>query len=78
MDELKIEVAEALIVKPGDRVLLLLKEHSGWSMETVERANALLKERFPDTTFAFVSDIEKAVVAPPPVVAASDLDQLEG
>jgi hypothetical protein len=78
LDELKIEVAEALIVKPGDHVLLLLKEHSGWTMETVDRANALLKERFPDVTFAFVSDIEKAVVAPAPVDAASDLESGEG
>jgi hypothetical protein len=61
--DLKIEVAEALIVKPGDRVLLLLKEHSGWSMETVDMAQALLKERFPDVTFAFISDIDSAVLA---------------
>jgi hypothetical protein len=63
LDELKIEVAEALIVKPGDRVLLLLREHSGWSMETVDMAQALLKERFPDVTFAFISDIDSAVLA---------------
>lgn len=62
MDELKIEVAEALVLKPGDRVLLLVG--ANWPMEYVDRAQSVLKERFPDVAFAFASGVDQAVIEP--------------
>jgi hypothetical protein len=59
MPELKIEVAEALILKPGDRVLLLVQRN--WTNQFVDQARSVLGERFPDVTFAFVSGVERAV-----------------
>jgi hypothetical protein len=62
VDELKIEVAEALILKPGDRVLLLLRDGYHWTREFVDQANRVLGERFPDVTFGFVDGVERAVI----------------
>ena len=60
--DLKIEVADALVMKPGDRVLLLVSDR--WTREFVAEASYVLRERFPDVTFAFVSGVDKAIIEP--------------
>lgn len=62
--DMKIEIAEALFVKPGDRVLLLVKDDRAWTQETVAHAQQVLKERFPDVTFAFCSGVDQAIIEP--------------
>jgi hypothetical protein len=63
VDQLKIEVAEALVLKPGDRVLLLI-EQGAWTGDHIERAHEFLKGRFPDVQFTFMSGVERAVIKP--------------
>jgi hypothetical protein len=62
MADIKIEVADALIVKPGDRVLLLLDDHHSWTEASVEQAQRVMKKRFPDTVFTLVTGVQSAVV----------------
>jgi hypothetical protein len=75
--DLNIKLAEALVINPGDRVLLLLRD-DGWTEGNVNAAKSFLEERFPDVTFGFISHVEGAVVErePDPVgvtVTAADL-----
>lgn len=62
MDELKIEVAEALVIKPGDRVLLLADSGYDWTNEIINLAQTHLRERFPDTEFAFITGVGEVVL----------------
>jgi hypothetical protein len=57
--QLDVCVAEALVVRPGDRVLLLVKEPTEPFWEMSER---ILAERFPDVEFTFVTQVDGAVV----------------
>lgn len=60
--DLRIEVAEAIVLKPGDRALLLLKDGYGWTRQMADDAMDQLNERFPDVTFALVAGAERVVV----------------
>jgi phosphoketolase len=56
------DVATATILKPGDKVLLVVS--GNWTMERVDYAQKLLGERFPDAEFTFVSQVDTMIVKP--------------
>ncbi len=58
--DLSLLAARALVVKPGDRMLLVFDR--SLSMQQVDEVEAALRERFPDVTFAFVDNVREVVV----------------
>lgn len=60
MSEMEIRVADALVLKPGDRVLLMTTRLM--SRMEMDEARGRLAGLFPGVTFAFGSGIESAAV----------------
>lgn len=54
-------IQSATILKPGDRVLLIVEQ---WDMEQLDRARDALSERFPEVEFTYVKGVEDVVVKP--------------
>lgn len=61
-DERKVfeHIESATVLKPGDRVLLTVSRH--WSGEELLRADEVLRERFPDVEFVFLSEASAMIM----------------
>lgn len=53
-ETLAVEAAEGLIVRPGDKVLLAIRDLGLVSQATIEDMQKRLAARFPDVEFTFV------------------------
>lgn len=60
MKELEIRVADALVLKPGDQVLLTMSRPM--SMAEADEARHRLGQIFPDVKFAFASGVQSVTV----------------
>lgn len=55
-------IQSATILKPGDRVLLIVEDR--WHMQRRDEARRQLSERFPEVEFTFINGVEDVVVKP--------------
>jgi phosphoketolase len=56
------DITSATILKPGDKVLLVVT--GKWTMERIEYAQGILRERFPEAEFTLVSQVDDVIVKP--------------